>query len=142
MNTGLTPTQASAQTVRLRREGFERALVAYLDRGHVRQTGVSWVMRLGSPGSARAELAAVFREYRAENVAHGGSVSTYSVAAAPGARGYHVTGPGTDDENVLFADGPFLYLVGEAWPTGAYGAAARAGFVAGVTKLYRRVHGR
>jgi hypothetical protein len=140
-NTGLTPTQASSQKARLRREGFERALVEYLDRGHVRQTGVSWVMQLGSPSSARAELAAVFRDYKAENVAHGGSVSAYSVAAVPDARGYHVTGPGTVDDNVLFADGPFLYLVGEAWPSGMYGAAARAGFVAGVTKLYKRVHG-
>ena len=138
MNTGLTPSQASAQTARLLREGFGRVLVEYLDRGQTRQTGVSWVMQLGSPRSARAELTAAFREYKAENTAHGGSVSPYSLAAIPGARGYRV---GREDDNVLFADGPFLYLVGEAWPPGADDAAAHAGFVAGVTKLYKRVHG-
>jgi hypothetical protein len=141
MNTGLTPAQAAAQIARLRREGFKAVLVEYLDRGPSRQSGVSWVMQLGSAASARAELAASLREYKAENVAHGGSVSAYSVGAIPGARGYHVAGGGQFDENILFADGPFLYLNGEAWSVGAKNAPTRAGLIAAVMKLYKRVHG-
>jgi hypothetical protein len=141
MNTGLTSAQAAAQIARLRREGFKAVLTEYLDRGRARQTGVSWVMQLGSAASARAELAASLREYKAENVAHGGSVSAYSVGAIPGARGYHVAGSGQFDENILFADGPFLYLNGEAWSAGATNAPTRAGLIAAMTKLYKRVHG-
>jgi hypothetical protein len=99
-------------------------------------------MHLGSAASARAELAASLREYKAENVAHGGSVSAYSVGAIPGARGYHVAGSGQfAAENILFADGPFLYLNGEGWSPGSKNAPTRAGLIAAVTKLYKRVHG-
>jgi hypothetical protein len=141
MNTGLTPAQAAAQMARLRREGFRALLIEYLDRGQTHQTGVSWVMQLGSAASARAELAASLRDYKAENVVHGGSLSVYSVGTIPGARGYHVAGSGQfEAENVLFADGPFLYLIGGAWAAGEK-PRDRAGFIAAVTDLYKRVHG-
>jgi hypothetical protein len=140
-NTALTSAQAAAQIARLRREGFKAVLLEYLDRGQSRQSGISWVMQLSSPGSARSELAASLREFKAQTVAHGGSVSAYSVGAIPGARGYHVAGGGQFDENIVFADGPFLYLNGEGWSAGEKNAPTRAGLIAAVTKLYKRVHG-
>jgi hypothetical protein len=140
-NAGLTSAQAAAQIARLRREGFKAGLVEYLNRGPLRQSGVSWVMQLGSAASARAELAASLREFKAETVAHGGSVSAYSVGAIPGARGYHVASSGESDENILFADGPYLYLNGEARSPGEPNPPTRAGLITAVTKLYNRVHG-
>src|SRR5581483_6936427 len=103
--------QLSAQTARLNREGFVAVLIEFLDRGSERQSGVSWAMQLGSATAARAELKADLAQDRA----HGGSFSTFSVPAIPGARGYRVPG----GENIYFADGPFLYLVGQGWSTTA-----------------------
>jgi hypothetical protein len=140
-DTLLTAAQASAQITRLGHEGFKMVVAEYLDRGSMRQHGISWVMQLGSPASARAELAATFNEYKAQNVASGGSFSAYSVPGITGARGYHVAGNGQMGENVIFADGPFLYLVGEGWSAGDKNPPTRAELVAGVRKLYQRVHG-
>ena len=97
--------------------------------------------QLGSPVSARAELATTFGDYKAQNVASGGSVSQYAVPGVIGALGYRVAGSGHVGENILFADGPFLYLVGEGWAAGDKHPPTRAQLEAGVRRLYERVHG-
>ncbi len=125
--------QISAQTARLHREGFVAVLIEFLDRGSERQSGVSWAMQLGSAAAARAELKADL----AADKARGGAFSTFSVPAIPGARGYRVSG----GENIYFADGPFLYLVGQGWSSTAAHPPTRAGLITAVTTLYRRVHG-
>ena len=140
-NTALTPVQASAQEARLRREGFKGLLSEYLGLGQSLRAGISWVMQLGSPAAARAELAAGLRGFKAQYVAAGGSFSAYSVGAIPGARGFRVAGNGQVGENVYFADGPFLYLVGEGWSTAVKKPPTRADLIAAVEKLYERVHG-
>lgn len=99
-------------------------------------------MQLGSPAGARAELTASFRAFKAQAVAAGGSFSAYPVPAVPGGRGYRVVGHGQVGENIFFADGPFLYLVGAGWSAGIGNPPTRAGLIAAVTKLYERVHGR
>jgi hypothetical protein len=137
----LTPAKASAQVARLHREGFKGLRVELLDRRTATEDGVSWVMQLGSPASARAELAATFDDYKARTTAKGGSFWPYTVPAIPGARGYRAFGSGQVGENVFFADGPFLYLVGAGWVAGEKDPPTRAGVIAAATKLYRRVHG-
>ena len=136
LDTSLIPSQVSADVARLHREGFEDVLVEYLDRAPGKQNGVSWVMELGSAAAARAELAASLAEDKAQNPGY----STYSVPGIAAARGYHVSGNGFIGENVLFADGRFLYLVGEGWTGGEKNAPTRADLVAAVTKLHERVH--
>jgi hypothetical protein len=133
----LTAAQVSADIARLHREGFKEVLVEYLDRAPAKQNGVSWVMQLGSSAAARAELAANLAEDKAQNP---GTFSAYSIPGIAAARGYRVSGNGFIGENVLFADGPFLYLVGEGWTAGQKNAPTRADLVAAVTKLYERVH--
>jgi hypothetical protein len=96
-------------------------------------------MQLGSPGAARAELAALFREFKTENAQHGGSFSTFSVSTIPSAQAYHVAGGGQVGENILFANGPFLYLLGEGWSTEIKDPPARSTLIAAVTTLYKRV---
>jgi hypothetical protein len=137
LDTGLAASQVSADVARLHREGFKDVLVEYLDRALAKQNGVSWVMQLGSPAAARAELAASLAEDKAQNP---GTFSGYSVPGIAAAGGYRVSGNGFIGENVLFADGPFLYLVGEGWTVGQKHAPTRADLVAAVTKLYERVH--
>jgi hypothetical protein len=128
--------QMSAEIARLHREGFVAVLSEFLDRGSARGSGLSWVMQLGSAASARAEL----KVDLAENKAQGGSFSAFSVPAIPGARGYRVSGGGSVGENIFFADGPFLYLVGQGWSTADKTPPTRASLIAAVTTLYRRVH--
>jgi hypothetical protein len=73
--------------------------------------------------------------------ASGGSFSAFPVPAIPGARGYRVSGGGSVGENIFFADGPFLYLVGQGRSSGDKTPPTRAGLIAAVKKLYTRVHG-
>jgi hypothetical protein len=129
--------QMSAEIARLHREGFVAVLSEFLDRGSARGSGLSWVMQLGSAASARAELKVDLAENKAQG---GGSFSAFSVPAIPGARGYRVSGGGSVGENIFFADGPFLYLVGQGWSTADKTPPTRASLIAAVTTLYGRVH--
>jgi hypothetical protein len=128
--------QMSAEIARLHREGFVAVLSEFLDRGSARGSGLSWVMQLGSAASARAELKVDLAENKAQG---GGSFSAFSVPAIPGARGYRVSGGGSVGENIFFADGPFLYLVGQGWSTADKTPPTRATLIAAVTTLYGRV---
>jgi hypothetical protein len=141
-NPSLTATQRSAEIARLRRHGFVRVVSEFLDRKALSQSGVSWVMQVGSAAAALAELKANFAYFEALDKASGGYFSPYSVRAIPGAKGFRVIGHGQVAENVFFADGPFLYLIGAGWPTSDKQPPARAQLVAAATKLYKRVHGR
>jgi hypothetical protein len=135
----LTRAHASADVARLKREGFVAARIKYLDRGPTPRTGVSWVMQLGSAAAARAELKASFDE----NIVEGrGKLSPFAVSAIPGARGYHLSVAGFVGDDVYFADGPFLYVVGQSWSRADKRPPTRAGLIAAVQKLYARVRGR
>jgi hypothetical protein len=66
------------------------------------------------------------------------------VSAIPGAVGFG-GGPGAGQsgvggENIVFADGSFFYLVGNAW-SGSTHNPKRAALVRAATKLFKRVHG-
>jgi hypothetical protein len=129
--------QPSLEIARLRRERFVAVLSEFLDRGSARQSGLSWVMELGSAASARAELKVDLAEDRTNS----GSFSVFSAPAIPGSRAYRVSGGGSVGENIYFADGPFLYLVGQGWSSADAHPPTRAGLIAAATTLYRRVHG-
>ena len=137
----LTPAQRTAEVARLRREGFKGLVQRFYARGTT-QEAVSWVMQLGSAAAARAELATTLDKYKVRDVAMGATFTPYTVAAIPGARGFGLRGGGQAGENLFFADGPFLYLVGVGWPTSAAKPPTRASLIAAVTKLHARVRGR
>jgi hypothetical protein len=137
----LTTVQRAAQLARLRREGFRGLDQELLDHGSVRGAGVSWTMRLSSPASARAELAASLSGYRKRDAAIGASVSSFAVDGVPNARGLDVRGSGQVGDNVFFTDGPYLYLVGVGWAIGDKHPPTRSGLISAVKKLYKRVHG-
>ena len=128
----LTPAQARAQGARLTREGFKEVLAEFLDDAQGPRTGLSTVMQLGSAASARAELAA---EVRFETTYH--APLTFRVSTIPGAVGFG----GGGGENIVFADGPFLYLVGNAVLGSTTHNPKHAALIEAATKLYQRVHG-
>jgi hypothetical protein len=132
-------TMAAAQVARLHREGFERVVVEFLDHGAAKQHGVSWAMRLGSNASARAELAATLRDEK--QLRGSATFTTFADPQVPGARGYRTLGSGFSGDNVLFADGPYLYLLGQGWGSSEK-EPPRAALFAAVRTLYARVHGR
>jgi len=132
MDTSLTPAQVRAQVARLTREGFKEVLAEFLDDAQGPRMGVSTVMELGSAAAARAELAAEVRYA----TTHQAPV-TFHVGTIPGAVGFG----GGGGENITFADGRFLYLVGNAWQTPTTHNPMHAALTEAATKLFRRVHG-
>jgi hypothetical protein len=131
-NTSLTPAQARAQVARLTREGFKELLAEYLDDAQGPRNGLSFVMQLGSAASARAELAAQVRYEKANQ-----APLTFRVSTIPGSVGFG----GSGGENIVFADGPFLYLVGNAWGAASTHNPRHAALIEATTKLYQRVRG-
>jgi hypothetical protein len=129
---GLTAAQARADVARLTREGFRELLTEFLGHGN----GLSWVMQLGSPASARAELATEVREEKAQ----GQALEIFRVSAIPGAVGFGACVGNSGGENIVFADGSFLYLVGNGWSGSAHNP-RRAALIGAATKLDKRVHG-
>jgi hypothetical protein len=135
----LSPARKSAEIARLKHEGFAGVRLEYLDRGADAHSGVSWVMQLGSSASARAELKASFaQDLRVAK----GKATAFAVPTVPGARGYRISAGGLFGDNVYFADGSFLYLVGQNWSSRNKKLPTRAALITAVQNLYTRVHGR
>lgn len=137
-DTTLTPAQVKSQVARLTREGFREELSEFLDDAQGPQNGLSSILQLGSAASARAELAAEVRSDKTQGFA----VNTFRVGAIPGAVGFGGSNGNSGGENITFADGPFVYLVGNAWTGSPTHNPRHAALIEAATKLYRRVHGR
>ena len=137
----LTTSQRSAELSRLRHEGFGGLDQEFLDHGKLKLAGVSWVMKLGSPAAARAELGASLEKYKREDTAIGATFTPFAVHGIPGARGFELSGNDEVGDNVFFADGPYLYLVGEGWSLSATDPPTRASLLAAARTLHARVHG-
>ena len=103
---------------RLRRAGFVAAVSEDLNgTSGSYHAALAVVVRLGSPEVARAEIAQQVRDFA--DLPNRGRVKTqrpFSVPGIPGASGWTGTGSdGSAGHNIIFADGPFTYLVGVGW---------------------------
>lgn len=136
-NTTMTPSQRKAEVARLTREGFKGDATEFLDNtknwGGPR-SGLSGVMKLGSAKSARVELMTELLSYEV-----GGASETFRVKTIPGAMGYGFSRSTGGGENVLFADGSFLYLVGYGWYGSVVHNPRHAALIDAARKLYARV---
>lgn len=138
----LSSAQMTAKTARLKREGFRAILIRQLGtRQQEPFGGLSWVMQLGSAAFARAELVANVRDAKASAKPPRSTYAVFSVATIPDAHGYHLRDNGGSGDNVVFADGPFVYLVGVGSAGTARTGPTRAQLIAAATRLYKRVHG-
>jgi hypothetical protein len=143
LDTSLTTHQASARISRLRREGFKAVLSEQLGSLTRDWGGASWVMQLDSAASAHTELAANVHDWQSTSKPPNTTYAGFAITTIPGAHGYHLGGTAGsfEGDNIEFADGPFLYLVGNGWKTGIANTPPRANLIAAATKLYKRVHG-
>jgi hypothetical protein len=131
-----TPSQASQWAALLKREGFVAVAAEELGSRTANRGGLSWAMELGSPADAQSEL---LKEVRSDE-SHGGPVSRFNVRGIPKASAFRLgTSSSGGGDNILFADGRFLYFVGVGWSPGA--KPARAALIAAAQTLYKRVRG-
>jgi hypothetical protein len=127
----LPASRRTSEAQRLRRLGFVAGVREPLVAAAGSQTaGLSIVEQFRSPGSARSQLAAEYRQ----STASGGHVTVFAVPAIPGARGFELASSGFSGANVVFAKGPYYYLVGEQ----AEGS-SRANVTAAAQHLFDRV---
>lgn len=143
-NTALTPAQASAQIARLQREGFKAVLSEQLGSLKPDRGGLSWVMQLGAAARARAEVVALIHDWQSTSHPPESTYTAFPVSTIPGAHGYLAGGSrgNSTGANVVFADGPFVYLIGDGWSKTTTRPPPRSQLIAAATKLYKRVHGR
>jgi hypothetical protein len=135
-NPSLTSGQRRSQIRRLTREGFKKELTEFLNNAQGPKFGLSSAMQFGSAAAARAERDAEIHFLKAQ-----GQVSeSFRVQAVPGAIGFGDTRGSSGGENILFADGPFVYLAGNSWSGLAHNP-RRAALIRAATTLYERVHG-
>ena len=129
-DTSLTPVQARAQVARMTHEGFKELLAEFFDDAQGPGDGLSFVMQLGSLHRREPNSRQRFATRTA-------TLLTFRVSTIPGAVGFG----GSGGENIVFADGTFLYLVGNAWAARSTHNPRHAALIAATTKLYQRVHG-
>lgn len=95
-----------------------------------RLDGLSIVVELKSAAGARHEVTLYRSQYP--------NMTSFTVSGIPGAYGFADSG----GENIVFASGPFQYLVGAGWSQGSTAHPTQAQLSAAALRLYRRVRGR
>jgi hypothetical protein len=115
----------------LRRNGFVAGLRQPLQSGRLGADALVSVALFGSTHGARTEIDNEIASARRSS----GSFAAFTVAGIPAARGFTLRGRGTAGYNVVFSDGPYVYLVGIGFRAGT---ATQA--IAAATAFYRRVH--
>jgi len=130
---------------RLRRAGFVAAVREDLNgTSGSYEAALAVVVRLGSPEAARAEIAQQVRDFADQPNRGGVKMQTpFPVPGIPGASGWTSTGnDGFSGHNIIFADGPFTYLLGMGWGSQAKSPPTPAQLIAATRALFKRVHGR
>lgn len=129
------PNQRASEAAGLKALGFVAGLneqLAPSKGGVANEGGVSLVEQFRSAQGANDEIAAQIKQALRRGE------SAFTVAGIPGARGFGYSGS-TTDANVLFAVGPYYYLVGFGTAGGGAGGPTRAQLIAAAQSLYSRV---
>src|SRR5204863_7885616 len=121
----------------LRTRGFKACAKELLQSKSLASTGLSTVTQFRTAAGARGELAAQIAVFRRR----GSRYVALRVRGIPNARGYRLASPGSKGYNVMFADGPFLYLLGGGFHPAAKQQLTRFDVIDAAKSLYRRVHG-
>jgi hypothetical protein len=138
----LTGAEAASWKASLRQGGFRAGLIEHLaPRTGSDRAALSWVIHFRSAVAARSEVGATVRQAAIESKKPGYSSKAFKVNGISGARGIHDTWPSSVGEDVVFSDGPFLYLIGNGWVPGATNPPSRSRLLAVAMSLYRRVRG-
>jgi hypothetical protein len=125
-------------TISLRKNGFVSAVRQELASKRLKSTAVSTAVLFRTPLGARRELASELAQARRK----GSNYAKFRVRGIPHAYGYRLASPGSKGYNVMFRDGPFVYLVGAGYHPAAKQHLARADVIRAAKRLYARVQGR
>jgi len=120
----------------LRRNGFVAGLRQTLHSNRLDADALVSVALFGSAHDARIEIANEIASARRS----AGSFAPFPVASIPTARGFALRSPGIAGYNVVFADGPYVYLVGIGFVAGTAKHRSNGQTIATATALYGRVH--
>lgn len=131
---GTPESQRASEVKRLTGLGFIAAIAEHLQptKGGNAE-GLSVVEQFHSSDAAQTELAYQVKQ----NL--GAGVTTFAVPGISGAKGFGSSRSETSAVNVAFSKGPYYYIVGAGWPTGAAAAPTRAELIAAAQHLYDRV---
>jgi hypothetical protein len=140
----IAPSGGLDVRARLRAAGFVSGVREDLrwrsgdDRG-----ALSVVVRLGSAGSALSEIARELRDAADEpNRGEATAYKPFAVPGIPGAHGFSLPASDHTGENIIFADGPFIYWIGAGWGNQVRDPPTQADLIHAANILYGRVHGR
>ncbi len=121
----------------LREHGFVACVREALASKSFRSTGLSTVTQFRTARGAREELATQVEIAKSK----GSNYVGFRVRAIPHAHGYRLSSPGSRGYNVMFSDGPFLYLVGGGFHPAGKKHLTRFDVIRAAKRLYGRVHG-
>ncbi len=131
----LEPSQRAAAAARFRRlhfvAGARNDLIWARSSAGNEFGGLSVVEQFASAADARSDLVAELPSL--------GPGRRFTVPGVPGASGVAGSEGASIGDDVLFTNGPYVYLVGAAWPAGVRSSPSRASLIAAVQHLYRRV---
>jgi len=123
---------AKALQARLRRLGFVAGVAEQMmTPGNPNRYGLSQVVQLSSKANAKSAL----KYFYTSN----GPWTLFTVTGIPGAVGFEQVGTSQGGRNVGFALGPYFYLVGDGWQSGAKNAISRSALQAAALLIYHRV---
>jgi hypothetical protein len=132
----------AGETQRLRELGFVSGIDEHLfGRYPVTADALSLAEQYRSSASARAELVYQYTQARSSARTSGGTFTPFSVTGLPGARGWEASSGNSVGLNVIFASGPFYYVVGAGFPRHAPFAPTRARITAAANFLDLLVNG-
>jgi hypothetical protein len=122
----------ASEATRLKRWGYVGGVAeAMLTPGNSNRYGLSLVIELSSAGNARAAA-------KAEYSSNGPWVH-FAVPGIPGAVGFERLTASDGARNVVFASGPYTYLVAVGWLAGVRNSVSRSALIAAARLVYERV---
>jgi hypothetical protein len=120
----------------LRRNGFVAGLRQTLYSNRHDADALVSVALFGSAHDARTEIENEIGSARRS----ANSFAAFPVPSIPAARGFALSGRGSAGYNVVFTDGPYVYLVGIGFAAAGAKHHSNAQTIAAASALYRRVH--
>jgi hypothetical protein len=137
---GLPGTPGQADAARLTRLGFIAGVRELLGSEQRSVSEVSaTVEQFRTAAAARSELAYRSTQARAIGSSPGYTFSPLHPPGIPGAVGYAIRQPGTASDVIMFAAGPYFYLIESLVPTGSPSPVTLAQLEAAAAGWYRRV---
>jgi hypothetical protein len=128
------PSGQAKEVARLKQAGFVAGAIEHL-ASQTGADGLSVVVRFATPAAARAEVATQAKQPPAPGVKQ----TNVALSGIPGAREFDNSSAQSNGRNIVFAAGPYYYLVGFGWPNVVTNPPPRSQLVTAAQRLQARV---